>query len=179
MFMRKRLLMAALALAGMSGAALAEDIPQLGRVATPEEMSSWDIDASPDGTGLPPGSGMPKQGEAIYVAQCQSCHGVKGVGGPTIRLAGGQGTIVGSADVRPIKTIGSYWPYATSVFAYIRRSMPFYNAKSLSNDELYAVTAYLLQLNGLIGENDVMNAQTLPKVQMSNRDGFFLWKRGD
>ncbi len=179
MFMHKRLLMAALGLAGMSGVALAEDVPQLGRVATPEEMSSWDIDVSPDGTGLPLGSGTPKQGAAVYAAQCESCHGVKGVGGPTIRLAGGQGTIVGSANVRPIKTIGSYWPYATSVFAYIRRSMPFYDSKSLSNDELYAVTAYLLQINGLIGDNDVMNAQTLSKVQMPNRDGFFRWKPGD
>jgi S-disulfanyl-L-cysteine oxidoreductase SoxD len=81
--------------------------------------------------------------------------------------------------VRPIKTIGSYWPYATSVFAYIRRSMPFYDTKSLSNDELYSVTAYLLALNGLVGENDTIDAKTLPKVQMPNRDNFFRWKRGD
>jgi cytochrome c len=169
----------AIGLVVMFGVARAEELPQLGRLATPEEISSYDIDASPDGTGLPAGGGTPKQGEAVYVAQCQACHGVKGVGGPTIRLSGGQGTIAGSADVRPIKTIGSYWPYATSVFAYIRRSMPFYNTKSLSNDELYSVTAYLLALNGLIGDDDTINAQTLPKVQMPNRDGFFRWKRGD
>jgi cytochrome c len=184
MSMRKRLLASALgcgavALVAVSGAARAEDIPHLGQLATPEEMSSYDIDASPDGTGLPAGSGTPKQGEAVYAAKCQACHGVKGVGGQTIRLSGGQGTITGSADGRPIKTIGSYWPYATSVFAYIRRSMPFYDTKSLSNDELYSVTAYLLALNGLVGDNDTMDAKTLPKVQMPNRDNFFRWKRGD
>src|ERR1700756_1445447 len=142
--LKRHVLASMLGLVGLAGAALAEDIPQLGRVATPEEISAWDIDVSPDGTGLPPGSATAKQGEAVYAAQCQACHGVKGVGGQTTRLAGGAGTIVGSAEVRPIKTVGSYWPYATSVFAYIRRSMPFYDSKSLSNDELYAVTAYLL-----------------------------------
>ena len=172
MSMRKRAIAAtlgcgAIGLVVMVGMARAEEIGHFGRLATPEEISSYDIDVSPDGAGLPPGSGTPKQGEAVYVAQCQACHGLKGVGGKTIALAGGQGTILGD-KVRPIKTIGSYWPYATSVFAYIRRAMPFYDSKSLSNDELYAVTAYLLALNGVIGDSDTMNAQTLPKVQVGS-----------
>jgi cytochrome c len=94
-----------------------------------------------------------------------------------MQLVGGEGTI--GVERKPLKTVGSFWPYATSVFAYTRRSMPFYNAKSLSNDELYAVTAYILHLNGIIGENETMTAETLPKVRMPNRDGFYPFKRGD
>ena len=101
----------------------------------------------------------------------------EGLNGPVMQLVGGAGTI--GVEKKPLKTVGSFWPYATSVFAYTRRSMPFYNSKSLTNDELYAATAYVLYVNGLIGENDVMNAQTLPKVQMPNRDGFMPFKRGD
>src|SRR5581483_6598164 len=130
---------------------------------TPDEIAAYDISADPNGDGLPPGSGTPRQGEAVYAAKCVSCHGEKGVDGPADRLVGGQGTLTG--DKRPIKTVGSYWPYATSVFAYIRRSMPFTEPKSLTPDETYAVTAYLLQLNGIIKSNEVMNAQTLPKVR--------------
>jgi cytochrome c len=94
-----------------------------------------------------------------------------------MQLVGGAGTI--GVEQKPLKTVGSFWPYATSVFAYTRRSMPYYNTKSLSNDELYAATAYVLYLNGLVGENDVMNAQTLPKVRMPNGNGFTPFKRGD
>ena len=176
MSMRSGFLTAALLLA--SSFALAQESPNLGRVATPEEIAAYDIDASPDGAGLPPGSGTAKQGEAVYAEKCMNCHGPKGKDGPVMQLVGGNGTI-GLEEKRPLKTVGSFWPYATSVFAYTRRSMPFYNSKSLSNDELYASTAYVLYLNGIIGENDVMNAQTLPKVQMPNRDGFAPFKRGD
>lgn len=178
--MRSTLLALALlaALMGSIATALADPTPNLGRVATPEEMSSWDIDVSPDGTGLPPGSGTAKDGAAVYAAKCQSCHGVNGVNGAATELAGGQGTL-GVPGKRPVKTVGSFWPYATSVFAYVRRAMPYDKPKSLTNDELYAVTAYVLHLNNLIGEDDVMNAQTLPKVQMPNRNGFRPWHRGD
>jgi len=162
----------ALALLVVASTASAQT-PGLGRVATPEEIAAYDISADPNGDGLPPGSGTPRQGEAVYAAKCVSCHGEKGVDGPADRLVGGQGTLTG--DKRPIKTVGSYWPYATSVFAYIRRSMPFTEPKSLTPDETYAVTAYLLQLNGIIKSNEVMNAQTLPKVRMPNRDGFFVF----
>ena len=161
----------------VSAAALAAESPNLGRVATQEEVASWNLTITPDGDGLPPGSGTPKQGESVYVAKCIACHGEKGAGNPADRLAGGQGTIGG--DRRPVKTIGSFWPYATTVFAYIRRAMPYYETKSLTNDDLYALSAYLLYLNGIIGENDTMNAQTLPKVRMPNRDGFVPFVRGN
>ena len=159
-------------------AARAAESPNLGRLATPEEIASYDIDVEPDGAGLPPGSGTAKQGSAVYAAQCQACHGETGVKGPTLPLRGGEGTI-GKPEVKPLRTIGSYWPYATSVFAYVRRSMPFYNTKSLSNDELYKVTAYLLYLNKIVGEDQVMNKDTLAKVEMPNRKGFRPFVRGD
>lgn len=171
-------LVLALVLAVTAGTALAQQTPNLGHVATPDEMSSWDIDVSPDGTGLPPGSGTARTGEGVYVQKCQACHGVKGVGGPSTDLVGGKGTI-GVPGVRPVKTVGSFWPYATSFYAYVRRAMPYNKPKSLTPDELYAVTAYVLYLNGIIGQDDVMDAQTLPKVRMPNRDGFRTWQRGD
>jgi hypothetical protein len=166
-----------IAVALASSTVLADESPNLGRAATPEEIASYDIDASPDGSGLPPGSGTAKQGETVYAEKCMSCHGPKGLNGPVMQLVGGTGTI--GVEQKPLKTVGSFWPYATSVFAYTRRSMPYYNTKSLSNDELYAATAYVLYLNSLVGENDVMNAQTLPKVRMPNRNGFTPFKRGD
>src|SRR5580658_10160705 len=113
--MRSRLLSIAVMLALTATVALADQTPNLGRVATPDEMSSWDIDVSPDGTGLPPGSGSAADGAAVYALKCQSCHGVNGVHGPATELAGGQGTI-GVPGVRPNKTVGSFWPYATSFF---------------------------------------------------------------
>lgn len=173
--MRERVVAALLALLAVPALAVAAETPHLGRVATPAEIAPWDIDVSPDGTGLPPGRGTAAQGEAIYVAKCRACHGERGAGTPADRLAGGEGTIGGPR--RPIKTIGSFWPYATSVFAYVRRSMPYDKAKSLTNDELYAVTAYLLRLNGLVGERDVVDARTLPAVRMPNRDGFVTTSR--
>ena len=162
-------LAAACALGLLSSAALA-DSPNLGKVITPEEVAPWDISVSPDGAGLPPGSGTPKQGEAVYASKCLACHGEKGAGKPNDALVGGIGSLAG--DKPPVKTVGSFWPYATTIFDYVRRSMPYNESKTLTNDELYAVAAYILQLNGIIGENDTMNAQTLPKVRMPNRDGF-------
>jgi mono/diheme cytochrome c family protein len=175
MSMRSRLLAAASTLAVVSNAALAEN-PNLGRVATPEEIASWDISIGPDGAGLPPGSGTPQQGEAVYTAKCLVCHGEKGAGKPNDMLVGGRGTLAG--DQPPVKTLGSFWPYATTLFDYVRRAMPLNESKSLGNDEVYAVVAYLLQLNGIIGENETINAQTLPEVRMPNRDGFLIFSRG-
>jgi cytochrome c len=176
--MRSALLSIALMLTLTASVALADTTPNLGRLASPDEISSYDIDVSPDGTGLPPGSGTVEAGETVYAQKCLACHGANGVRGTAPRLAGGQGTI-GVPNVRPVKTVGSFWPYATSFLAYVRRAMPYDKPKSLTNDELYAVSAYVLQLNGLIGKDDVMNAQTLPKVRMPNRNGFKPWVRGE
>ncbi len=175
MFTHSHLLAVASVLAVVSNAALAEN-PNLGRIAAPEEIASWDISIGPDGAGLPPGSGTPKQGEAVYTEKCLVCHGEKGAGKPNDALVGGRGTLAG--DQPPVKTVGSFWPYATTLFDYVRRAMPLNESKSLTNDEVYAVVAYLLQLNGIIGENETINAQILPRVQMPNRDGFMTFSRG-
>ena len=148
--------------------------PRLGRVATQQEVAAWDISIPPSGAGLPAGSGTAKQGEAVYVAQCQACHGPKGVGKPADPLVGGVGSL---ATANPVRTVGSFWPYATTLFDYTRRAMPPTRPLSLSSDEVYAVTAYLLHLNGIIGENAEMNAKTLPQVKMPNRDGFIDMSR--
>jgi cytochrome c len=169
-----RRLSAAAALLFLSTAALAET-PDLGRPATPAEVSVWDISIGPDGAGLPPGNGTPQQGETVYTAKCLPCHGEQGSGKPNDQLVGGLGTLTG--DQTPVKTVGSFWPYATTLFDYVRRAMPLNAPRSLSNDEVYAVCAYILQLNGIIGESTVMNAQTLAKVQMPNRDGFVPFSR--
>lgn len=150
---------------------VAQETPNLGRPATSAEVAGWDISIPPDGTGLPPGSGTPQQGAVVYTQKCQACHGEKGAGQPNDQLVGGQGTL---ASANPVRTIGSYWPYATTVFDYIRRAMPYTQSHSLTNDEVYAVTAYLLHLNGIIGAQDVMHAQTLPQVQMPNRENFIV-----
>ena len=164
----------AVALILLSSAALAEG-PELGRIATPDEIASWDISVGPDGAGLPPGRGTPKQGEAVYAQKCAACHGEKGAGKPNDQLVGGRGSL--SGDQAPVKTVGSFWPYATTLFDYVRRAMPLNASKSLSEDEVYAVCAYLLQLNGITGEDNAMDAQTLPLVQMPNRNGFIVFSR--
>ena len=155
--------------------ALAAETPRLGQPIAPAELAPWDISVGPDGAGLPPGRGTAAQGAAIYAAKCQACHGEKGAGKPNDQLVGGAGTLAG--DRPAVKTVGSYWPHATTLFDYIRRAMPWNETKSLSGDELYAVSAYILNLNGIIGESDVLDAQSLPKVQMPNRDGFVLFPR--
>ena len=171
--MRKLVLGAAMLLA--AAVAASAQAPQFGQPISPADLAPWDIEILPSGAGLPPGSGTVAQGEAVYVAKCQACHGEKGAGQPNDRLVGGQGTI--RAGTAPVKTVGSYWPYATTLFDYVRRAMPWTNPKSLTNDEVYAVSAYLLNLNGVIGANDTMNAQTLAKVQMPNKDGFIPFPR--
>ncbi len=158
-----------------AGTALAES-PNLGRVATPEEIAAWDISIAPDGAGLPPGGGTAEQGEAVYAAKCLACHGENGAGKPNDALAGGRGTLVG--DQAPIKTVGSFWPYATTIFDYVRRAMPLNDSKSLTNNETYAIVAYLLQINGIIGRGEQIDASTLPAIRMPNRDGFVTFARG-
>jgi len=147
----------------------AQESPGLGVPATPEQIAGWDVSIGPDGEGLPPGSGTAAAGKAVYEAKCLACHGAEGAGQPNDRLVGGQGTL---REAAPIRTIGSYWPYATTVFDYIRRAMPYVTPHSLTADETYAVTAYLLALNGIIGQAEVMDAASLPKVVMPNRDNF-------
>jgi cytochrome c len=167
--MRKQLSWLAAASLACVSAAAAQEGPRLGVPATPEQIAGWDISIGPDGAGLPPGSGTAAAGKAVYEAKCLACHGADGAGQPNDRLVGGEGTL---REAAPIRTIGSYWPYATTVFDYIRRAMPYVSPHTLTADETYAVTAYLLALNGVIGEGDVMDATTLPKVVMPNRDGF-------
>lgn len=148
----------------------------LGTSASAREISGWDIDVLPDGTGLPPGRGTVAQGKAVYESTCAACHGMKGEGKPADRLVGGVGSM---ATAKRIRTVGSYWPYAPTVFDYVRRAMPYTNPQSLSADQVYAVTAYLLHLNGIVAADAVMDAETLPKIRMPNRDGFIADGRPD
>jgi cytochrome c len=145
-----------------------------GQPLTPVDVVPWDISIGPDGAGLPPGSGTAVQGETVFATKCQACHGAKGVGGPNDTLVGGAGTLAGD---KPLKTVGSYWPYATTLFDYVRRAMPWDHPKSLTSDEVYAVSAYILNLNGIIGPDDVLDAQSLPKLKMPNREGFIPFPR--
>jgi mono/diheme cytochrome c family protein len=166
---RPSLSAAAIALALACGAALA-DGPNLGKPIDPADIADWDITVYPDGAGLPPGSGTAAQGAAVYAEKCALCHGENGKGGRNAAVVGG-----GPLDrINAPKTIANYWPYATTIFDFTRRAMPWQAPRSLSNDEVYAVTAYILALNKLIGESDVMNAETLPKVKMPNRDNFIV-----
>jgi S-disulfanyl-L-cysteine oxidoreductase SoxD len=148
----------------------------LGRAPKSDEIKAWDFAISPDGKELPPGSGSAADGARIYAASCAACHGKTGKEGPNDVLVGGQGTL---NTAKPVKTVGSYWPYATTVWDYINRAMPYGKPGSLSADEVYAVTAYLLSLNGIIKEDAVMNAKTLPQVKMPNRNGFIGDPRPD
>jgi S-disulfanyl-L-cysteine oxidoreductase SoxD len=149
--------------------------PQFGAPIASADVAPWDISIAPDGAGLPPGSGTATQGETVYAAKCQACHGEKGAGGPNDALVGGLGSL--ASGKLPLKTVGSYWPYATTLFDYVRRAMPFQESKSLTEDELYAVSAYILALNGIVGAHDVLDAQSLPKVVMPNREGFIPFPR--
>jgi cytochrome c len=149
--------------------ATAQDGPGLGAPIAAKDYAAWDISIQPDGEGLPPGSGTAAAGAEIYAAKCLACHGEEGANGLNDRLVGGQGTL---ASLQQVRTIGSYWPYASTVFDYIRRAMPFQAPQSLTDNEVYALTAYLLFKNGIIEEGDVMNARTLQRVEMPNRDGF-------
>ena len=157
-----------------AGAAFAEG-PNLGKPLDAAAIAAWDISIEPDGTGLPPGAGTPAEGARIYAEKCTQCHGTEGKGG----VAGvAAAPLVGGGPITDIaasmKRIANFWPYATTLFDYTRRSMPWQQPMTLTNDEVYSVTAYILALNKLIGENDSMNAETLPKVRMPNRDGFIV-----
>jgi S-disulfanyl-L-cysteine oxidoreductase SoxD len=171
MFTPERAILAAsLLLATMTGAGLAET-PDLGKPIDEAAIAAWDISILPDGTGLPKGSGTPAQGALVYAEKCVACHGDNGKGG----LAG---ALVSDRELAGIsaaqKTIRNFWPYSTTIFDFIRRAMPFQMPRSLTDDEVYALTAYILAENKLIGANDIMNAQTLPKVTMPNRDNFII-----
>jgi cytochrome c len=143
--------------------------PRFGEPLSAAEIARYDISIPPSGEGLPPGSGSARQGLKVYEQKCLACHGAKGTGKPADALAGGIGSL---ASNRPLRTVGSYWPYSTTLFDYVRRAMPLNNPLSLSDDEVYAVSAYVLFLNGVVSEDAVMDAQTLPQVKMPNRDGF-------
>jgi hypothetical protein len=146
--------------------------PNLGRPVTPEEIRKIDITVSPDGRGLPAGSGSVSAGAAVYAKSCQVCHGAQGAGKPQDQLTGGLGTL---ASGKPVKTPASYWPAATTLFDYIRRAMPITSPQSLTNDEVYAVTAYILSIDGIVSSDAVLDAKSLPRVKMPNKDGFVSW----
>ncbi len=147
-----------------------------GRPPTDAEIRQLGLSIGPDGTGLPEGSGTPAGGKEIFQAACARCHGERGEGGVGPVLVGGQGTL---ATAKPLKTVGSFWPYATTVWDYINRAMPFDKPGSLRPGEVYAITAYILSLNGIIGADQVMDAKSLPKVKMPNHDGFVPDPRPD
>jgi cytochrome c len=163
----RSLAVAAAMLALAAGAACAES-PHLGRPISAADLAGWDINILPDGRNLPPGHGTAPEGAKIFAEKCALCHGENGRGGHAVRLIGGPA----KASLDGGKTIANYWPYATTLFDFIRRAMPFTQPRSLTDDEVYALVAYLLAENKLIGESDEINATTLPQVHMPNRDNF-------
>ncbi|MFO6464319.1 c-type cytochrome [Jannaschia sp. KMU-145] len=165
------------ALALIAAPVLAQDYSTLGRAATPDEIAAWDIDIRPDGAGLPEGSGDVWTGEELYIGLCASCHGDFGEAidrWPV--LAGGQGSLTRD---RPVKTIGSYWPYLSTVYDYVHRAMPFGQAQTLTDDDVYAVTAYLLYLNDLVDDDFVLDRETLAGFEMPNQDAFYMDDRAE
>ena len=176
-----RLLTAATVL--LSASAVLAQTPSytnVGRTPTKEEIQAWDIGVGPDGKGLPPGQGTAKEGAPIFAAKCAACHGADGKGaaiGP--RLTGAKADFETLTTVRPVRSVGGYWPYATTVWDFINRAMPRGQSGTLTPNEVYAVTAFILAKNDIIKEDDVMDAKTLPKVQMPNRNGFVPAKFSD
>jgi S-disulfanyl-L-cysteine oxidoreductase SoxD len=148
----------------------------IGRTASAAEIAGWNIDIGRDGRGLPTGSGSVAHGREIFGQQCAACHGDEGQGGVGDRLVGGQGTL---ATPHPIKTVGSFWPYAPTLFDYIRRAMPQNAPQSLSNDDVYAVSAFILYLNGLLPADSVLDAKTMASIKMPNRNMFVGDSRPD
>lgn len=140
-----------------------------GRQATPDEIKAWNIDVLPDGTGLPAGKGNVARGRRVFEDNCLACHGAKGEGGVADRLVGGRDSL---ASAHPVKTVGSFWPYATTLFDYIRRAMPYPAPQTLSDDDTYAVVAYILHLNDIVPADATLDRVTLPMIRMPNRDGF-------
>ena len=170
--MSTRKLVFSLALSLAFGSASFAETPGLGKNISESDIKAWNIDVLPDGTNMPPGSGTPTQGAAIYAQKCAACHGDNGR-----NPAAGMLPMVGPTKFDKIDTMKTvpYYKYATTLFDVMKRSMPFPMPKTLTNDELYALSAYILSLNKIIGESDVMNATTLPKVKMPNADNFVIW----
>ncbi len=148
----------------------------VGRTPSAEEIRSYDIAIGPEGKELPPGRGTAREGAAVYAQHCATCHGATGTEGPNDRLVGGQGTL--DSD-RPVKTVGSYWPYATTLWDFINRAMPVNSPGSLTPNQVYALTAFILSRNGIIEETTVLDRESLPEVGMPNRDGFVPDTRPD
>jgi S-disulfanyl-L-cysteine oxidoreductase SoxD len=163
---------------GGAGRSMAAQSPTygVGRPPTAAELGAIDIEVLPDGTGLPPGSGSAAIGKDVYTRRCETCHGPTGKEGPQDVVAGGRGSL---GTARPQKTVGSYWPYATTLWDYVNRAMPFDHPGTMTADDVYAATAYVLFLNGIVDEHDVLDRTTLPQVKMPNRNGFVVDPRPD
>jgi cytochrome c len=167
----------ALSMGALCALASAQSRYGIGHAATPAQVAAWNLDVSPDGRNLPAGQGSVLRGREVFANQCAGCHGARGEGGSLgDKLAGGQGTL---ATPTPVRTVGSYWPYATTLFDYVRRAMPLNAPQSLSNEDVYAVSGYVLHLNGLLAEDAVVSAKTLTELKMPNRDGFVSDPRPD
>jgi cytochrome c len=155
----------------ISTAALAEG-PGLGKPADAATMRMMDLTILPDGKDLPAGRGSVSEGKLVYEAKCLACHGIGGQGQPMDRLTGGIGSL---ATPTPLKTVNSYWPFATSLFDYIRRAMPLTSPQTLRADETYGLVAYILSIDGVVKADAVLDAKSLPAVRMPNRAGFLNW----
>jgi cytochrome c len=166
----------AVATLGLPTHATAQSHYGIGRTATAAEIAGWNIDIDRNGGNLPPGSGSVGRGHEIFDQQCAACHGAKGEGGLGDQLVGGQGTI---ATAKPVRTVGSYWPYASTLFDYIRRAMPLNAPQSLDNNDVYAVSAYILNLNGLLPADATLDAKSLGAIKMPNRNMFVEDSRPD
>ena len=168
---RRELWIAAFAVVALAFAtsARAQSPYGIGRAATPAEIAGWNIDIDRYGNNLPPGGGSVSRGRVVFEQQCASCHGAKGEGGVGDRLVGGKGSL---STPNPVRTVGSYWPYAPTLFDYIRRAMPQNAPQSLSNEDVYAVSAYIFNLNGLLPADATLDAKTLSAIKMPNRSMF-------
>jgi S-disulfanyl-L-cysteine oxidoreductase SoxD len=163
------LLLAGAVMTPAMAAQIPHPAPHLGQPADPARIAAWDIDVSPDGTGLPDGHGSVSEGARLYADKCEICHGPAGAGGAADRLTGGIGTL---RSAKPIKTVASYWPYATTLFGFVRAGMPITAPRSLSAAEVYAVCAYLLSIDHIVPQDAVLDRKTLPAIVMPNRNGF-------
>jgi cytochrome c len=164
---------AALLLLGGTAMAQTPGYKNVGRTPTKQEIEAWDISVGPDGKGLPEGHGTAKEGAPIFAAKCAVCHGAEGEGGKIgPRVVGGIADTETLTTLKPVRTVGGYWPYATSVWDFIRRAMPRDQSGTLTPNEVYSLTAFILAKSKIIQEDDVLDQKTLPKVQMPNRNGF-------